>query len=59
MNKDQWISVIDCHFCSKLIPTKEAISTPVDFTITFFTHSNIHTPLYSKIFINKLNELGL
>lgn len=29
--KDQWVSVIDCHFCKKQTPTKEAISTPVDY----------------------------
>jgi hypothetical protein len=30
LDKDKWVSVIDCHFCKKQTPTKEAISTPVD-----------------------------
>lgn len=29
--KDEWVSVIDCHLCKKQTPTKEAISTPVDY----------------------------
>ena len=31
IDKNEWISVIDCHFCKKQTPTKEAISTPVDY----------------------------
>lgn len=27
---DKWISVIDCHFCKKQIPTKESISTEIE-----------------------------
>ena len=28
---DQWVSVIDCHFCKNQTPTKEAISTPLEY----------------------------
>ena len=31
ISDDGWVSVIDCHFCKKQIPTKEAISTPLDY----------------------------
>jgi hypothetical protein len=31
LDKDEWVSIIDCHFCNKAIPTKEAISTPTDY----------------------------
>lgn len=31
LDKDKWVSVIDCHFCKKQTPTKEAISTPTDY----------------------------
>lgn len=31
IDKKEWVSVIDCHFCNKAIPTKEAISTPTDY----------------------------
>jgi hypothetical protein len=31
LDKDKWVSVIDCHFCKKQTPTKEAISTPFEY----------------------------
>jgi hypothetical protein len=29
MNRDQWVSVVDCHFCKKQTPTKESILTEI------------------------------
>lgn len=26
----EWVSVTDCHFCNKTIPTKKSISTSID-----------------------------
>ena len=31
IDKNEWVSVIDCHFCKKQTPRKEAISTPLEY----------------------------
>jgi hypothetical protein len=30
-DRDEWVSVVDCHYCKSQTPTKEAISTPVNY----------------------------
>lgn len=55
----EWVSVTDCHFCNKTIPTKKSISTSID--CEYFGAKGTMYVLICKECNreSKLNELGL
>jgi hypothetical protein len=59
MNKDQWVSVVECHLCKSQTPTKETYIIPVDYEY-FGVKGNIHEYICKECYReNKLNELGI
>lgn len=51
--KDQWVSVVECHQCKKITPTKETTIISIDYN---YSETKGKTLTKGKTFVNVCKE---